>query len=432
MLLSIILLIVLIALNAVFASAEIAVISMNEVKLHKMAEGGDRRAKKLEILTKQPARFLATIQVAITLAGFLQSAFAADKFADPLVELLVGIGITINQNVLRTISIVVITIILSYFSLVFGELVPKRVAMKKAEELSLKLAGLLYGVAKIFAPIVSLLTVSTNGLLRLMGIDPEEEGEKVTEEEIRMMLDEGNKQGTIREEETEMIRNIFEFNDKSAEEICTHRKDVVMLRMGDNAEEWEKTILGNRHSYYPVCGETWDDIIGVLDAKDYFRLEDRSKENLLAKACDEPLFIWESMKANKIFRKMKDSRTYFAVVLDEYGGFSGILTLHDLTETIVGDIDDPDDPIRPKDVVKLQDGAWKIQGSALLEDVTDITGVEFPVDTYETFSGFVFGLIKRVPDDGEHFECEDEKLHITVLGVKDHTVTEAMVKLKDS
>ena len=328
----IILLIILIFLNAVFASAEIAVISTNEAKLKKMAGDGDKRAKRLCFLTEQPSRFLATIQVAITLAGLLQSAFAAENFAGPLVDLLISIGVAVPASVLHPICIVVITLILSYFNLVFGELVPKRLAMKKAESMALGMAGLLYTVSKVCKPLVWLLTISTNGILRLMGLNPDEEDDKVSEEEIRMLLMEGNEQGIIQETESEIIQNVFEFDDISVEEICTHRRDVVALYMDDTEEEWAKVIHDNRHTYYPICGKDLDDVIAVLDTKDYFRLENKSREYLLAKAADQAFFIPETMKANLLFRKMKESRTYFAVILDEYGGLCGIITLHDLWE----------------------------------------------------------------------------------------------------
>ena len=263
-----ILLIILIFLNATFASAEIAVISMNDTRLKKLAEQGDSRAVKLSSLTRQPARFLATIQVAITLASLLQSAFAAENFAGPLVAVLLNAGVKIPEGILRSVCVFLITLILAYFNLVFGELVPKRIAMKKSESLALAMSGILYVVSRIFAPLVWLLTVSTNLILRLLGMNPEEEGDTVTEEEIRMLLAEGNEKGTIASEENEMIQNVFEFNDISVEEICTHRKDTELLFVSDDNTVWEDTIRAHRHTYYPVCRENQDDIIGVLDNRD--------------------------------------------------------------------------------------------------------------------------------------------------------------------
>ena len=277
---ALILQVVLIALNAVFASAEIAVISANDTKLKNMADEGNKRAWKLVKLTEQPSRFLSTIQVAITMAGLLGSAFAAENFAGPVVSLLVSLGITAPEKVMRSIVVILITLILAYFNLVFGELVPKRIAMKNPEGLSLRLSNMLYAVSKVFAPLVFLLTVSTNGVLRLMGIDPEEHEEQVSEEEIKMLLATGSKQGNIDAQETELIQNVFEFDDISVEELCTHRLDVVYLSLEDDDAQWEETIHESRHTFFPVCGESIDDIRGVLNTKDYFRMRSRRPSGL--------------------------------------------------------------------------------------------------------------------------------------------------------
>ena len=430
MLQSIILLVILIFLNATFASAEIAVISMNSAKLRKMTSEGDVRAKKLSYLTQQPARFLATIQVAITLAGLLQSAFAADNFADPLVAVLVNAGVPISQSILRNVSIIIITLILAYFNLVFGELVPKRLAMKKADSMALGMARMLYAVSKICKPVVWLLTVSTNGILKMFGMNPEEEDDKVTEEEIRMMLLEGNEQGTIQEEENNIIQNVFEFDDISVEEICTHRRDVVILDIDDSDKEWEETIFENRHTFYPICGRDSEDIIGILDTRDYFRLSDKSKKNLMDKAVDQPMFVPETMRANRLFRKMKESRSYFAVILDEYGALSGIITLHDLLEALVGELNEEEDPVKVEDIRKLNDDTWKIQGCAALEDVAEELDIELPVDEYDKFSGYICGVIGRVPDDDERFQCKNDLLDMEIHYVKNHIIGDVTVKVK--
>lgn len=430
MLQSIILLVILIFLNATFASAEIAVISMNSAKLRKMTSEGDVRAKKLSYLTQQPARFLATIQVAITLAGLLQSAFAADNFADPLVDVLVNAGVPISQSILKNVSIIIITLILAYFNLVFGELVPKRLAMKKADSMALGMARMLYAVSKICKPVVWLLTVSTNGILKMFGMNPEEEDDKVTEEEIRMMLLEGNEQGTIQEEENNIIQNVFEFDDISVEEICTHRRDVVILDIDDSDKEWEETIFENRHTFYPICGRDSEDIIGILDTRDYFRLSDKSKKNLMDKAVDQPMFVPETMRANRLFRKMKESRSYFAVILDEYGALSGIITLHDLLEALVGELNEEEDPVKVEDIRKLNDDTWKIQGCAALEDVAEELDIELPVDEYDTFSGYICGVIGRVPDDDERFQCKNDLLDMEIHYVKNHIIGDVTVKVK--
>lgn len=331
--------VVLIALNAVFACAEIALLSVNDAKLSKLEEQGNRKAKRVRKLTEDPARFLATIQVAITLAGFLGSAFAAENFSGMLVDWVISLGVKIPRATLETLAVVVITLILSYFTLIFGELVPKRVAMKKADGLALGLSGLLSMISKLFAPIVWFLSISTNAVLRLLGVDPHEEEEAASEEDIRLMVDESDE---IEHEEKQFINNVFEFNDLTAGEIVTHRKDVDLLWMEDTIEEWEITIHDTRHTRYPICEDSQDNIIGVLNAKDYFRIKDRSRENVMKEAVYAPYFVPESVKADALFREMRKSKNPISVVLDEYGGVVGIITYNDLLEQLVGEFEDED------------------------------------------------------------------------------------------
>ena len=424
--------VILIALNAVFACAEIAVISMNDNKMAKMAAAGDKRALRLVHLTNQPARFLATIQVAITLSGFLGSAFAADNFSDRLVKWLVGIGVGLPAKTLDTLSVIVITIILSYFALVFGELVPKRVAMRKAEPLALAMSAFISFIAKIFAPIVWLLTASTNGILRLLGIDPNANDDEVSEEEIRMMVDVSSEKGGIDREEKEFIQNVFEFDDLTAGDIATHRTEITLLWLDESMEEWDKTIHESRHSLYPVCNETVDNIVGVLKAKDYFRLHDKSREAVIEEAVKPAYFVPESVKADVLFRNMKRTRNRMAVVLDEYGGISGIVTMNDLVGQLVGDFDDEDDAeVEAPEIERLDSKTWKIQGSAPLEDVEEALGVTLPSDEYDTFGGLIFGAHGVIPEDGSNFDIETNGLVIKVIEISDHRVKKAIVCIAD-
>ena len=425
---SIILQIVLIAVNAIFACVEIAVVSVNDTKLEKMVSDGNKKAMRLQKLTSQPSRFLATIQVAITLSGFLGSAFAADNFSEPLVAWLVSIGTPIPEKTLDTIAVVLITLILSYVTLIFGELVPKRVAMQKTESIALGLSGMITAVSKIFAPLVWLLTASTNGVLRLLGIDPNQQEEQVTEEEIRMMVDAGSEKGAIDCEEKELIQNVFEFNDISVDEVCTHRTDVTLLWMDESIEKWDETIHKTRYSYYPVCGEDVDDIIGILDAKDYFRLKEKNHEILMREAINPPYFVLETVKASVLFQNMKKSGNYFAVVLDEYGGMEGIITVRDLIEELVGDLSDEEEANRPQEIEQISEDTWKIVGTTELDDVMDALGVELPVDEYDTFGGYIFGELGTVPDDGSQFELKTKDLIIKVVKVKEHRVENTVVK----
>lgn len=421
--------VVLIALNAVFASAEIAIISMNDNKLAKMAQEGNKKAIKLAKLTSKPARFLATIQVAITLSGFLGSAFAADNFSDKLVALIMKTGINIPEKTLDSVVVILITLILSYFTLVFGELVPKRVAMRKAESLALGMASMITFISKAFAPLVFLLTASTNLVLRLMRIDPDAADDDVSEEDIRMMVDAGSEKGAIDSTEKEFIQNVFEFDDLAVEEIAVHRTEVSLLWMEESVEEWNKTINGSRHTMYPVCDETVDNIVGILNAKDYFRLADKSKENILQNAVTPAYFVPESIKADVLFKNMKDSRNTFAVVLDEHGGTTGIITMSDLLEQLVGDFD-ADRPEKTEPAIQSLDSkTWKILGTAELDDIERELGVSFGDNENNTFSGLIFDTLGAVADDGSSFELNAYNLIIKVTGVTDHQVDSAVVCL---
>ena len=418
---------VLIALNAVFACAEIAVISMNDTKLAKMAESGDKRAIRLARLTSQPARFLATIQVAITLSGFLGSAFAADNFAGLLVNGLQKIGIPLSADVLHSVSVIIITIVLSYFTLVFGELVPKQVAMRKAEKLALGMSGLISGIAKLCAPLVWLLTVSTNGVLRLMGIDPNAVPEEVGEEEIRMMVDAGNESGAIDNEEREFIQNVFEFDNLSVEEIITHRTEIAFLYLEDDLETWEQTIIDSRFTYYPICKETPDHIVGMLNSKIYFRMKEKTKESVLEEAVTEAYIVPESLKADVLFRNMKKEHQQIAVVLDEYGGLSGIVTIKDLIEELVGDLEDdiPEEELQEQ-IVQLGQDLWQADGSVLLEELSEKLDMHLESEEFDTLNGLVFHHLGTSPEVDEIVELEG--LHITVTKTQNYQVETALLR----
>ena len=420
----------LIALNAIFACAEIAVISTNDNKLEKLANSGDKRAKRLVNLTASPARFLATIQVAITLSGFLGSAFAAGNFSEILVTALVAIGVPVAKSVLQSISVVLITLILSYITLVFGELVPKRIAMRNAEKLALAMSFLISFIAKLFAPLVWLLTVSTNGILKLMGIDPHAEDDEVTEEEIRMMVDSGSEKGAIDVEEKEFIQNVFDFDDINIEEICTHRTALDLLWLQDDDKVWEETIKSSLHSYFPICDESVDDIVGVLNARLYFRLPKKTRSVILKQAVTSPQFVFENTKADILLAQMKQSKNYFAIVLDEYGGTSGIITMSDLIEQLVGITDELHENDEEPDIIQIDDDTWKIAGGTDLEDVEELFQCSLPTEEYDTFSGYIFSLLDQVPADGSNFHVDTEYLDVQVMNVVDHIVEHAMVKRK--
>ena len=419
--------IILIALNAVFASAEIAVLSVNEARLEQMARQGDKKAVRLYRLTREPARFLSTIQIAITLSGFLGSAFAADGFSDPLVDWVVSLGVSLPRQTLDTIAVVLITLILSYFTLIFGELVPKRIAMKKSEQLALAISGLIAAISAVFRPVVWLLSLSTNAVLRLCGIDPHEEEEQVSEEEIRMMVKAGGDRGTIDREEQAFIQNVFEFDDITAEEIATHRTDVTILWLEDDDETWAKTIHDSRHTLYPVCDGSPDNVTGVLNAKDYFRLSDRSRQSVLAGAVSPAYFVPECVRADVLFRNMKRTGEPMAVVLDEYGGFEGIVTMNDLLEQLVGELDgDGGEEAAP--VQQVSPGIWRVRGDAPLAEVAAALDMPLPCDEFDTFNGLVLSALGSIPPDGAAAEVNTAGLEIREAEFRSHQVKTALVR----
>lgn len=426
--------IILIALNAVFASAELAVLSVNESKINRLAERGSKKARRLRKLLKEPAKFLSTIQIAITLSGFLGSAFAADGFSDPLVDWLIGLGATLSRNTLDTLSVIFITLVLSYFTLIFGELVPKRIAMKKSEALALKVSGIVSGISVLFKPIVWLLSVSTNAVLRMLGIDPNETEEQICEEDIRMMVETGGETGAIDKDEQTFIQNVFEFDDLSVGEILTHRTDLTMLWLEDTDETWEKVICSSSFSRYPVCDGSPDIVVGVLNAKVYLREKDKSRDNIMCSALEPAYFVPETVKADVLFRNMKQTHNTFAVVLDEYGGLTGVVTIQDLIEKLVGELQENpsiSETAEPQ-IRQIDCDTWEISGNAELDEIERAIGVTFDTEYINTFTGYIFDRLKGIPDDGKtNIELKLDNISVTIKEIKDHQVVLAEIKRID-
>ena len=426
--------IILIALNAVFASAELAVLSVNESKINRLAERGSKKARRLRKLLKEPAKFLSTIQIAITLSGFLGSAFAADGFSDPLVDWLVGLGATLSRNTLDTLSVIFITLVLSYFTLIFGELVPKRIAMKKSEALALKVSGIVSGISVLFKPIVCLLSVSTNAVLRMLGIDPNETEEQICEEDIRMMVETGGETGAIDKDEQIFIQNVFEFDDLSVGEILTHRTDLTMLWLEDTDETWEKVICSSSFSRYPVCDGSPDRVVGVLNAKVYLREKDKSRDNIMCSALEPAYFVPETVKADVLFRNMKQTHNTFAVVLDEYGGLTGVVTIQDLIEKLVGELQENpsiSETAEPQ-IRQIDCDTWEISGNAELDEIERAIGVTFDTEYINTFTGYIFDCLKGIPDDGQtNIELKLDNISVTIKETRDHPVVLAEIKRID-
>ena len=416
--------------NAYFAATEIAVISLNENILRRQAEDGDKKAAKLLKIVETPTRFLSTIQIGITLAGFLGSAFAADNFAGRIRDWAV-VKWQLDASAaaaVNTLAVVIITIILSFFTLVLGELVPKRVAMQKAEQVARFTCGVVSGLAAVMRPLIWLLTVSTNGVLRLLHIDPNAEEDQVSEEEIRMMVDIGEEKGAIASGEKEMIENIFEFNNMTAEDVMIHRTDVVMLWARDSDEEIIRTIQETGLTRFPVYEEDADDIIGILNTRTYL-LNAREKEPKPLRDLLKPAyFVPESVRTDVLFRDMQTKKIHMAIVVDEYGGTSGIITMEDLLEEIVGNIYDEFDPQDEQEIIPLGENLWRIAGSAELEEVAEALDVALPEDEeYDTLGGLVFAQLAVIPEDGSHPEVDACGLHIRVEELNDRRVEWATV-----
>ena len=411
---------ILILLNAYFAATEIAFISLNDAKIEKQAKDGNKKAKQIQKMLKNPSKFLATIQIGITLAGFLSSAFASDAFAGMLAPVLNEWMPFISIATWQNISIVIITIILSFFTLVFGELVPKRLAMKYYEKISFATIGVIKGISVVTAPFVKLLTWSTNIVSKLFGVGEQDE-EIVTEEEIKMMVDQGEEKGSIEENEKELINNVFEFNDIIASEIMTYRTDVYAIEINENIYEILDEIDEYKYSRIPVYEETIDDIKGILFLKDILKLVSTRKEFKIADIMREAYFVPESKPIDEIFEELQANKMQMAIVVDEYGGTAGLLTMEDILEELVGNIFDEYDDVEVE-YKRLDDNTYLIEGSVSLYELKKILDIELPEGDYETLSGYLIEKLGRLPEEDDHPVIEDEHLTYKIEEYEDRRI----------
>ena len=412
---------ILILLSAFFSCAEIAVLSTNENKVRKAADSGKKNARRLLSLMQEPTRFLATIQIGNTLAGFMSTAFAASSFSEGLATAVAGWGVGIPLATLHTLSVIFIALILALVMIVFGELVPKRIALQNAERISMAIAGMVHGFFRITAPVVWFLTTVTNGILRVFGIDPNKRDNGVTEEEIRMMVDLGEETGSIAPDEGEMIDNVLALGSKTAVELMTHRTDVAVLWLEDDEATWEKTIIQTTHTRYPVCDEDIDSIVGILHVRDFFCNMRAPKPKPAQKLLRSAYFVPETAQADAMLREMKRTKNHLAVVVDEYGGTSGIVSMEDLLEEIVGEIEDEHDRETP-DIVSLGDNRWRVNGGIAIDDLAEALGAAFPEGDYDTLGGMIFAQMNAIPEDGSTPELDIAGLHIKVTELTDHRV----------
>ena len=417
---SIIILAILILINAFFASAEIAFISLNDAKIDMQAKEGNKKAKKIQNMLKNPSKFLATIQIGVTLAGFLSSAFASDTFADKLSPILNMWIPSVSISTWKSVSIIIITIILSYFTLVFGELVPKRIAMKYYEKVSFASIGIIKTISVITAPFVKFLTFSTNLVSKLFGVTGEEE-DNVTEEEIRMMVDVGEEKGTIQEEEKEMINNVFEFNDKVVSEIMVPRNKIFALDIDMTISEViEKLSIDMRYSRIPVYDETMDNIKGIIYIKDIL-LSNKNKNSKIKSLVKEAYFVSETKRVNELFQELRKDKKQIAIVLDEYGGTAGMVTMEDILEEIVGEIYDEYDKETDK-FKKIDNNTFLFDASIALYDVEKFLDIEIEDDDVDTLAGYLIKKLDRIPKDGEKPIVETEKVTYKIENVKNRKI----------
>ncbi len=421
----ILILIILILLNAFFAASEIAFISLNDAKIAKQAKNGDKKAKQILKMLENPSRFLATIQIGITLAGFLSSAFASDAFASKLAPILNNLIPTVSISVWQSLSIIIITMILSFFTLVFGELVPKRLAMKNYEKIAFATIGIIRFIYILTVPFVKLLTISTNIVSKLFGVSEKDE-EVVTEEEIKMMVDEGEEKGSIEENERELINNVFEFNDTTVSEVMTHRTDIYALNIDMNVNELIEELEEYRYSRIPVYEDTIDEIKGILYLKDLLKYV-KSKRNIKLKSIIRPAyFVAQSKPIDELFKELQKNNNQMAIVLDEYGGTAGLITMEDILEELVGDIFDEYDEIE-KEYEKLDENTYLISGSMNISDLSKLLDVKIEEGDYETLSGYLQEKLGRIPEDEEKPVIETEKVTYKIEEYEDKRILKVKV-----
>ena len=401
LLLEFIVIVALTGINAFFSSAEMAIVSINKNKLKILVEEGNKKAIMLENLMKEPSKFLSTIQVGITLAGFFASASAATGLSQYLSIYLRKLGIPYSGQI----SMILITFVLSYITLVFGELIPKRIALKSSEKIALSSVGTIVTVSKIFSPFVKFLTFSTNIILTALKMKEDDIEEKVSKEELRSLVEVGREHGIINEVEKEMIENIIEFDEKVAREIMIPRTKVFLIDKNISVDELFEKKEVEVYSRIPVYEDEADNIVGILFMKDLM-IEAYRKgfQNVkLPEIMQEAYFVPETKNVNELFNEMQSEKKHIAILIDEYGGFSGIVTLEDLIEEVMGNISDEFDA-DDSSIKKLSANKYLVNGELSLNDLNDYFHIELESKHYDTLSGLLIEHMGYIPEDDEDIE----------------------------
>ncbi len=423
-----VLLVVLTLINAFFACAEMAIVSINKNKIRMLAEEGNKKAKRIEKVLEEPTKFLSTIQVAITLAGFFASASAATGISKVVGVQLESMGIPYAQSI----AMVFITIVLSYFTLVFGELVPKRIALQKAESISLFSIGIINFVSKVASPFIKVLSLSTNFILRVVGMKSEGLEEQVSEEEIRSLIEVGQEKGVFNQSQKDMITSMFEFDDIIAREVMSPRKNVFAICLEDDLSTYLETMLNTKYARIPVYSESVDNVVGVLYMRDFYLLAyQKGFANVdIKELLHEPYFVPETKKIDCLFQEMQAKKKYIAIVIDEYGSFSGIVTIEDLVEEVMGEIEDESDDDEVM-IVKLNAREYQIDARMPLNDVNDELGLRLQSTSSDTLSGYLIEHLGYIPQSKESREIVIDHLHFRILEVEDKRIVKVQVKIME-
>ena len=425
-------LVILILLNAFFAASEVALISLKPGQIRKITRTKGKRGRLVKKLLSNTGRFLATVQVGVTFSGFMASAFAAESFADPLAEYFYARGFQyFSIETLEAGLVVITTFILSYLSLIFGELVPKQLGIRHAEKVALLIAYPIEIISRFTAPFVWILSFSVSLVMKLFGKNATDE-ETVTEEEIRSLIDLGEEKGILEKKEHEMIHNVLSFNDKTAGELMTHRRDVSALDLAMPEDEIESYLLSVDHSRIPVYSGTIDNITGVLYLREYFGKKLRGEPVVLKELIKEVYYAPENMLAGKLFDEMQKRKLTFSVLLDEFGGTAGIIAVSDILESIVGTIQDEFAPDKEIRIRKLNSGEWIIDGAEKLSQIYRKTGCQLPTGKYDTLSGMILTHLKTLPETGTVLKLKNRNIRLEVKSIEGCLPKEVLLTDLDS
>lgn len=427
MLVSILLIVVLIVLNGIFAASEAAIVAINLNRLHEDVDNGNKKAIKVLRFVEDTTNFLSTIQIGITFIGFINAIIVSDAFSDSIVRYFASI-MTVDAGIIRPIVTIVLTLILTYFQVVLGELVPKRIAIRYPRRISYAFINLNSFLSKIMKPLVMFLTGSANLIIKLLGIKIEDDANEFSEEEILLMVSAGRKVGSIDDRESEMIQNIFEFDDTSVDEIMTHRTEIIAIDIRSTKDEVVQIVSRERYTRFPVYQDSIDNIVGTIHSKDLLKhLDSENKTRFsLRKILRKPYFIPDSKIVSELFVEMKQTKNHIAIVIDEYGGTAGIVTMEDIIEQIVGNIFDEYDE-EEVDIEKIKQDEYEIDGLASLEDVEDELNIDLPDEEYDTLSGFILGQLGRFPIKGEKVEVIFNNYKFKVLEIDDKVIDKVLV-----